>query len=58
MDIGNYSDGGEVSGWARDAMRWCLSQGIISGKGNNVLDPKGRATRVETAAMLTRYLQD
>ena len=57
MAIGNFADGAQVSAWARDAMRWCLGTGIVSGKGGNRLDPQGTATRAQAAAMLQRYLE-
>ena len=30
-------------------------QGVISGKGNGVLDPKGTATRAEVSQIVTNY---
>ena len=57
MATGNYADGAQVSAWARDAMGWALAQGIVSGKDGGRLDPKGCATRAETAAMLMRFLE-
>ena len=38
-------------------MHWAVEQGVVNGKGNGVLDPKGSAVRAEAAAMLMRYLQ-
>lgn len=52
----NFADISDVSGWAADAMAWAVSNGIIEGKGNGILDPKGQATRAEAAAMLMRFL--
>ena len=57
MAIGNYADGAQVSPWARDAMRWALAEGFVSGKDGGRLDPKGCATRAEAAAMLMRFLE-
>ena len=57
MAIGNYADGAAVSPWARDAVRWALGRGILNGKGGGVLDPQGKASRAETAAMFQRFLQ-
>ena len=36
-------------------MCWAIENGIVTGKGNAVLDPTGTATRAEVAAMLTRF---
>lgn len=52
-----FSDADQVSGYASDAMRWAVGAGIISGKGNGILDPKGDATRAQAAAMLMRFCQ-
>lgn len=52
-----FSDKGQVSSYATDAMKWAVTQEIISGKGNGKLDPKGTATRAECAAMVMKLLQ-
>ncbi|MBM6871969.1 S-layer homology domain-containing protein, partial [Pseudoflavonifractor phocaeensis] len=48
----SFSDADQVSEWASAGVRWAVSNGVISGKGNNVLDPQGSATRAEVAQML------
>lgn len=50
-----FVDADQIGGYAEDAMLWATKAGIIGGKGNGQLDPKGYATRVEVAAMLMRY---
>ena len=50
------ADAAEISDWAYDAMAWCTVNGIIEGKDGGILDPKGKATRAEMAAMLMRFL--
>lgn len=52
----DFTDAGEVSDFAQNAIRWAVEQGILTGRGAGVLDPKGNATRAEVAAMLMRYL--
>lgn len=52
----SFTDMDEVSGYAEEAVRWAIDQGILAGKGNGMLDPQGKATRAETAAMLMRFL--
>ena len=34
-----------------------LMNGIVMGKGNGILDPKGNATRAEAATMIMRFLE-
>ncbi|WP_339319325.1 LamG-like jellyroll fold domain-containing protein [Paenibacillus sp. FSL R10-2734] len=50
-----YSDSDRVSEWAQDAMNWAVKSGLISGKGNGLLDPTGGATRAEVAQIILRY---
>ena len=57
-----YSDSGKISSYAKDAMDWAVTQGVLSGKGSGSksqmrLDPQGKATRAEFAAMMTKLLQ-
>lgn len=54
----DFTDAGRISGYAQDAMRWAVGQGILRGKEENRLDPGGTATRAEVAAVLMRYLQE
>ena len=49
-----FTDRVSVSDWAEQAMAWAVSQGLISGKGNGILDPDGTATRAEVAAIFMR----
>lgn len=49
-----FKDHGKVSGYARPALCWAVESGIVSGKGNGVLDPIGKATRAEAASMLVK----
>ena len=53
-DLAAFTD--RPDAWAEDAMKWAVEQGIITGKGNGILDPKGEATRAQVAAMLMRFL--
>lgn len=59
-DDAHILDADSVSSYATDAMSWCVSSGIITGKdqknGTFLIDPKGKATRAEAAAMIVRFL--
>ena len=55
--LDGFSDGGEASAWAQDAMAWAVRTGILSGKNGESLDPAGAATRYEVAAMLERFVK-
>lgn len=53
--LDSFKDSKLTSGYAAEAMKWALGSGLISGKGNGILDPKGKATRAEVAAILMRF---
>ena len=54
--LDKFADASQVSGYAREAMQWAVANGIIKGRSNTgLLDPKGNATRVETAAIIQRF---
>ena len=61
--INLYADGHKVSNYARNAMDWAVTQGILSGKGKKGedistyrLDPIGTATRAECASMMMKLM--
>ena len=51
-DLSAYADAGSVSAYAEKAVRWCVKNGILTGKTSSTLAPKATATR---AAMLQRF---
>ena len=52
----DFADANKVSNFAKEAMLWANEDGIVNGKGSGILDPKGKATRAETAQMLMNFL--
>lgn len=54
--LSDFSDAGKISSYAKTAMNWAVEQGILTGAGGK-LSPGATATRVQAAAMLTRYLK-
>lgn len=56
-DLSAFADAAAVSDWAVEAMTWAVDKGIIQGKGDGSLDPKGLASRAEVCTMLVRYLE-
>lgn len=54
-DLSQFTDSDKVSSFAWEAMSWAVGEGIVSGKGNGLLDPTGPATRAEVASMLRRF---
>jgi hypothetical protein len=59
-DASSFTDAGDVSSWAGDALSWAVGAGIITGRSNPTgteLAPKGKATRAEVAAVLMRFIE-
>lgn len=54
-DLGSYSDWEEISGFAFEAMQWANSAGLITGRTEDTLAPKGTASRAEMATILSRF---
>ena len=54
-DLSAFTDGDTVSNWAKTAMEWAVGNGVLSGKGNNLLDPTGTASRAEVAQILMNF---
>ncbi len=50
-----FSDAGEISDWALEAMQWAVSNGLITGVSREALAPSSTATRAQTAAIFMRY---
>lgn len=53
-DLSQFTDSDSISEWAKNSVGWAIGKGLLTGKGNGVLDPTGNATRAEVAAMLQR----
>ena len=55
--LSGYADADSVSSWAQYAVAWAVDAGLISGVGNNTLNPQGSATRAEIATILMRFAE-
>ncbi len=53
-----FKDGAAVSSYAADSVKWAVGSGLLSGKGDGVLDPQGTATRAEVAQILMRFCEN
>ena len=56
-NISSYDDVNEVSDYATSAFEWAVENGIITGRTEKTLAPKGTATRAEVATMLMRFVK-
>lgn len=52
-----YQDQASVSGWAREAMAWAVSSGVISGTSATTLAPQKIGTRAEVATVLMQFCE-
>ena len=57
-DLSRYTDLGQLSEWAQEAMAWANSEGIISGTSAVTLAPKDSATRAQVAALIMRFCEN
>ena len=55
--INSFADSSEIHDWAKDAMAWCVTYGILTGKTEDTLAPTATATREEVAVMLQRFVE-
>ncbi len=51
----SFVDSAEVSGYAVNSVSWAIRAGLLSGDNDGMLDPKGTATRAQTAQILMKY---
>lgn len=57
-ELDSYKDASDVPEYAKEAMQWVVGAGIITGKNEQtILDPQGNASRAETAAIVSRFMQ-
>ena len=57
--IEDYPDVSSVHGWARDAMRWAVGAGVLSGvalEGQSYLQPRANATRAQVATIFMSFV--
>ncbi len=52
-----YADSASVSEWAAEPVAWAVDSGIINGRENNMLVPRGGATRAEAAKIAACYIR-
>lgn len=54
--LDQFTDSGQISAWARDAMRWVAYHEIVTGTTATTITPGGTATRAQCAAMIVRFM--
>ena len=57
-DISKFKDASQVTGYAKEAMKWAYGNGIITGKDYETrLEPQGNASRAECATIIMRFVK-
>lgn len=56
-DLAQYTDAGEISSWANEALAWANAEEMITGYGDGNLGPKGEAERCQAAAILKKFCE-
>lgn len=55
--LSSFGDSASVNGYAVEAMRWAVGEGLISGTDAGLLAPQGNATRAQVATILMRFVE-
>ena len=53
----HFNDMDEISGFALEALRWAVENGILNGYGDGRLGPQGQVTRAQAAQMLKNFIE-
>ena len=53
-----FADAGNISDWAKEAVKAVQQAGIITGESGSLFDPQGSATRAEASAILRRFAEN
>ena len=51
-----YNDSSKISSWAKNAMDWAITQGLLTSCNNNI-NPQGNTTRAECAHSLKKLFE-
>lgn len=55
--LDEFKDKDSINNYAKESMKWAYSHGLISGMGDQTLNPKGTATRAQVATIMMAYLE-
>ena len=57
-NLAKYTDGGDISGWAKNAVNWAVEKGLISGTTEITISPKTTATRAQVTLIIMKYVEN
>ena len=55
-ELDSFADGDKVNDFAKDAIKWCIGTGIITGK-DGLIAPQDHTNRAECATIIMRFRQ-
>lgn len=58
LRLSGFADADQAGDFAIESLKWAVSGGLMSGKGDGILDPKGEANRAQVAQMLMNYMKN
>ena len=56
--LSGFTDAGQISPFALEAMRWTHAEGLINGTSSSTLTPGGTATRAQAAVLLRGFCEN
>ena len=56
--LAQFTDVNQISSWALENIQWANAVGMVNGRTNTTIVPKGNATRAEAASMIQRFCQN
>ena len=56
-EISDFTDAGEVSTYALDAVQWSYGTGLVKGTSERTLSPRANTTRAQVATIILRYIE-
>ncbi|MBQ7499785.1 MAG: S-layer homology domain-containing protein [Clostridia bacterium] len=57
-DLSKYTDVPLIADWAREAVSWAVSAGLISGTGDTTLSPASYSTRAQISLIVLRFSEN
>lgn len=57
-EISKFTDAGDVSAYALDAVKWAYGTGLVKGTSETTLSPKDKTTRAQVATIILRYIEN
>ena len=57
-DLSGFTDAGQISDYAVEAIRWANAEGLVNGTSPTTLTPRGTATRAQAATLFRNFSEN